>query len=134
MLLSLGVARNNMLFLVPAHSLNIVLWLMPLLKYYDFVGFLLLWEPHRHHSLFFIVIIVVLFSLHTIMFFMNEQSILRMIVILFIIFRPTLSISTTDQHVDIFTKALRSPHFTQLFHKLKVVSTLPSWVWWRILL
>ncbi|KAL4035954.1 hypothetical protein IC575_004668 [Cucumis melo] len=35
-------------------------------------------------------------------------------------------ISTTDQPADIFTKALHSPHFTQLIHKLKVVSTLPS--------
>ncbi|KAL4020497.1 hypothetical protein IC575_019275 [Cucumis melo] len=36
------------------------------------------------------------------------------------------SISTTDQPADIFTKALHSPRFTQLIHKLKVVSTLPS--------
>ncbi|KAL0543679.1 hypothetical protein IC582_018781 [Cucumis melo] len=36
------------------------------------------------------------------------------------------SISTTDQPADIFTKALHSPRFTQLTHKLKVVSTLPS--------
>ncbi|KAL4010710.1 hypothetical protein IC575_027725 [Cucumis melo] len=35
-------------------------------------------------------------------------------------------ISTTDQPADIFTKALHSPRFTQLIHKLKVVSTLPS--------
>ncbi|KAL4023389.1 hypothetical protein IC575_017141 [Cucumis melo] len=35
-------------------------------------------------------------------------------------------ISTTDQPADIFTKALHSPRFTKLTHKLKVVSTLPS--------
>ncbi|KAL0555857.1 hypothetical protein IC582_004358 [Cucumis melo] len=34
------------------------------------------------------------------------------------------SISTTNQPADIFTKALHSPHFTHLIHKLKVVSTL----------
>ncbi|KAL0551384.1 hypothetical protein IC582_010470 [Cucumis melo] len=35
------------------------------------------------------------------------------------------SISTADQPADIFTKAHHSPRFTQLLHKLKVVSTLP---------
>ena len=36
------------------------------------------------------------------------------------------SISTIDQPADIFTKALHSPRFTLLLHKLKVVSTLPT--------
>ena len=36
------------------------------------------------------------------------------------------SISTIDQPTNIFTKALHSPRFTQLIHKFKVVSILPS--------
>ncbi|TYK13951.1 putative mitochondrial protein [Cucumis melo var. makuwa] len=127
MLLSPGVARNNLLFPVLAQSLNIVFWLMPLQNYYDFVGFLLIWVPHKDHPLYFIVIIVVLFKLNTMMYFMNEQSTFRIIAILFtIIFRATLSISTTDQPADIFTKDLHFPHFTRLLHKLNVVSTLAS--------
>lgn len=94
MLLSFSVARNNLLFPVLALSSNIVLWLMPLQNYYGFVVYLLIWEPHKHHTLFFIKITTVSFRLHTMMYFMNKQSTLRTIVTLFnIIFRATLSIS-----------------------------------------
>jgi hypothetical protein len=84
-LLSLGVARNSLLLLVPILKLSTVLSLMPPRNSSGFVGSWLTWVLPRPPVLLFTATIVVLFTLPIMMFFMSAPSTLRSIVTSFVI-------------------------------------------------
>uniref|UniRef100_A0A2N9IUD6 Reverse transcriptase Ty1/copia-type domain-containing protein n=1 Tax=Fagus sylvatica TaxID=28930 RepID=A0A2N9IUD6_FAGSY len=84
-LLSLGVARNSPLLLVPILKLSTVLSPMPPQNSSGFVSSWLTWVLPRPPVLLFTTTIVVLFTLPIMMFFMSAPSTLRPIVTSFVI-------------------------------------------------
>uniref|UniRef100_A0A2N9HY75 Reverse transcriptase Ty1/copia-type domain-containing protein n=1 Tax=Fagus sylvatica TaxID=28930 RepID=A0A2N9HY75_FAGSY len=132
-LLSLGVARNSLLLLVPVLKLSTVLSPMPPQNSSGFAGSWLTWVLPRPPVLLFTAIIVVLFTLPIMMFFMSAPSTLRSIVTSFvIIFSKSalhlLSVSSEDQLADVFTKSHPPGRLRDLVSKLKMASSSPPCV------
>uniref|UniRef100_A0A2N9F0V1 Integrase catalytic domain-containing protein n=1 Tax=Fagus sylvatica TaxID=28930 RepID=A0A2N9F0V1_FAGSY len=109
-LLSLGVARNSLLLLVPVLKLSTVLLPMPPQNSSSFAGSWLTWVLPRPPVLLFTAIIVVLFTLPIMMFFMSAPSTLR---------------STVTSFVIIFSRVLFTYYLSPLRTSLLMSSPSP---------
>ena len=117
---------------------NIVLWHLLLKRLFCCVGYLRIWEFPFLILLLYIVTTRVIFRLLTTRFFMNELSILRLIVILLIIIlnmTPLLCILflfLCRLQISLSNRILFLT-FVFLVGKLLIFVVATSWVWWEIL-
>ena len=102
-----GVVRNNILCLALALTQSTMLWLILPLNFSLFAGCWKIWVLHILRQLSYIVTTVVLFELRIMMFSMSSASILRLIVILFVI-------------ICLLTSCV----FSQLAHLIRPVTSL----------